>query len=725
MMEPRGQTILRWALLAVCAASGADLPAQDGALRDSATVQKARNAMVKGKGNKVFYPPDQFNLDDLPHYVPETKASGTLRFWGSNYFTDGNLGSYWEKDFQRYQPDVKFYFHLTTAAAAIPALLTDAADIAPNRKITWKELLAFQRTFSYDPLEITAVHGSFDVPGWSNAIVIVVNKKNPISRLTLRQLDGIYGSERSGGWVGTEWHPEFARGPGENIRTWGQLGLTGEWADKPINVYGLNLEYQQATDLSRWFLKGSGKWNEKLRMYANYARADGTLAIGANLLIQDVGNDPYGIGYGSHSYLSANTKEVALAAAEGGPYVAPGLEAARDGTYPLHDEVYFYVNRAPGKPMDPKEREFIRYVLSQEGQRQVVRDGKYLPLPAGVVREQLKKLAPADTEAVDSMPAYKPDQIVSGTLRLWGHGSPKADFIGKVVGYWENGFSKFHPDIRFEHRMYGTASAIGALYTGAGDLAIMGQAIYPFEIDAFKRVLHYPPQGVEIATGSLDVRNMGFAQVMFVHAENPLSGLTLAQLDAIYGTELRRGAPKNARTWGDLGLTGEWADKAISLYGWSYDNDFWPLFLQDKIAAGSHRWNCGLKGYAHIYRSDGTIYDAGLQILEALSADRYGIAVSNLRYMKPDLRVKPLALAEREGAPYYEATRANLIARNYPLTPTIPAYYNRVPGQPVDPKVREFLRYILSREGQADIVRSEGYLPLNREVLLAQLKVLE
>ncbi|MFI5338032.1 MAG: PstS family phosphate ABC transporter substrate-binding protein, partial [Opitutales bacterium] len=277
-------------------------------------------------------------------------------------------------------------------AAAIPGLLAGVADIGINRKITWKELLAYQRTYERDPLEIVAVTGSFNVPGWSNALVFVVNKNNPLTQLTMEQLDGILGAERSGGWVGTEWHPEFARGPEKNIRTWGQLGLKGEWADKPIHLYGLNLQYQQATDLSQWVMKGSDKWNEGLRMYANYAYPDGSLAIGAKLLIADVGQDKYGIGYGSISYLTPETKVIALAPTAGGPAIMPTLETVRDRTYPLHDEVYFYLNRETGKPVDPKLREFIRYILSREGQEAVQRDGKYLPLPAAVVREQLKKL---------------------------------------------------------------------------------------------------------------------------------------------------------------------------------------------------------------------------------------------------------------------------------------------------------------------------------------------
>jgi phosphate transport system substrate-binding protein len=141
------------------------------------------------------------------------------------------------------------------------------------------------------------------------------------------------------------------------------------------------------------------------------------------------------------------------------------------------------------------------------------------------------------------------------------------------------------------------------------------------------------------------------------------------------------------------------------------------------MLGGSHRWNNDLKEFGHIHRPDGSIYEHGRQILDALATDRFGIAISNLRFANP--QVKPLALASRDGEPYTEATKANLISRTYPLTRIIPALIDRKPGQPVDPKVREFLRYILSREGQQDIVRDTGYLPLNVQVLREQLKKLQ
>jgi len=322
---------------------------------------------------------------------------------------------------------------------------------------------------------------------------------------------------------------------------------------------------------------------------------------------------------------------------------------------------------------------------------------------------------------LDSLPHYQPSQTVTGTIRIWGHGSPKRDFMGRLMKYLEEGFRQYQPEIRIENRMYGTASAIGALYTGVGDVAILGEEIHAPAAAAFARVMHYPPLGIEIATGSLDVRNFDYAHIFFVHRENPITQLTLTQLDAIFGSEHRRG-PRNIRTWGELGLTGEWLEQKITPYGWRLEDDF-ATYLQEALLGGSHRWNCDLREFAHLNHPDGTVYDHGQQILDALAKDRYGIAVSNPRYQ--NAQVKPLALAVKDGGPYYAATKENLIERTYPFTRIIPAYINRAPGQPVDPKVKEFLRYLLSYEGQQEITREGGYLPLSVTAIQAQLKKLE
>ena len=365
--------------------------AQEDARRDSIEVQKARNQHVQSRGKKAFYS-RKFDLSDLPSYKPEQKITGTIRIWGLNYLGDANLANYWDRGFRSYQPDAKIEWHLPVAMASTSALVTGVADIGANRGLTFTEILQFERVFNYSPLELDMVTGSFDVPGWANAIGIFVNKANPSSKLTLKQLDGIFGAARTGGWFGTSWNPQVARGPEENVRTWGQLGLTGEWADKPIHVYGLNLRYDTATKFSDKVLKGSDKWNENLIMYANYAKPDGSLAIGAALLMKDLSNDPYGIAYSGIQNLTPETKAIALAVNDGGPYVEMSMDSVWKRTWPLYQRETWVLNRKPGQALDSKVKEFMRYVFSREGQQEVVRDGKFLPLTGELVREQLKKL---------------------------------------------------------------------------------------------------------------------------------------------------------------------------------------------------------------------------------------------------------------------------------------------------------------------------------------------
>ena len=321
---------------------------------------------------------------------------------------------------------------------------------------------------------------------------------------------------------------------------------------------------------------------------------------------------------------------------------------------------------------------------------------------------------------VDALPLYAPAEKVAGTIRLWGHGSPKHDFMGRLMDAWIAGFAKYQPNVKFENHMYGTASAIGALYCGAGDIAILGEEISPAAATAFEREKHYVPTGIQIATGSLDVNYFDYAHMIFVHRDNPLKGLTLAQLDAVFGAEHRRG-PRNIRTWGELGLAGEWTDRHIQPYGWQVDVDF-ALFFREAVLENSHRWNTDLREFVHLLRPDGSQYDHGQQILDTLARDRAGIAISNVRYANPSVR--PLALARNDGEPFYEPTRANLIAQTYPLGRIIPAFIDAPPGQPIDPKVREFLRYLLSREGQQALVHDSDYLPLGADAIRRQLEKL-
>jgi phosphate transport system substrate-binding protein len=367
---------------------------------DAAALSKARAIGTKNRQSKVYYT-KQFDLSGLATYQPQVQVKGTIRQWGNNYLKDSGLMAIWEKDFQKFHPDARFADNLASSAVAFPGLIAGVADLAPlGRQALWDELKGFEREGAKpndaggtEIVEIVMATGSYDVRGWTFALGAFVNKDNPLSKLSMEQLDGIFGAERSGGWDGLNWETASARGPEKNIRTWGQLGLTGEWADKPIHVYGFNFKYHFADEIDKKVLHGSGKWNESLKTYSNMAglKADGSLTPAGEGMMADLDRDRYGIAYAAMPFLTAHTKVLALGGKDG-KYAELTLENVQNRSYPLIRDVYYYLKREKGKPVDPKAKEFLRYVLSREGQAAIQRDGKYLPLTPQAALEQLKKL---------------------------------------------------------------------------------------------------------------------------------------------------------------------------------------------------------------------------------------------------------------------------------------------------------------------------------------------
>ncbi|MFE2498468.1 PstS family phosphate ABC transporter substrate-binding protein [Streptomyces scopuliridis] len=358
---------------------------------DPMAEQCARQRKIAKKREKVFYQ-RKFDLSGLESYKPEHKVSGTIRQWGNNYLADSTIAKRWEGAFRKYHPGVKFEDNLTTSAVGIPGLYTGRADLAPmGREMLWDENQAYQRQFNGAPIEITMATGSYDVAGWTPALGVWVSDRNPLRKLTFEQLDGVFGAARTGGWNGLDWNPKAARGPEKNIRTWGQLGLTGKWKNKPINVYGYTSEYHFGDFFSQKVLGGSSKYNENIKEYVNQAQRDGSLASAGDLFMKDLAADPYGIAYAAITYRKPGNKAVALSAKPGAPFVEPTIDTIQNRSFPLARSVYYYLT--PGKLKDPKTKEFLRFVLSREGQQIIQADGKYLPLTAELAREQLQKIS--------------------------------------------------------------------------------------------------------------------------------------------------------------------------------------------------------------------------------------------------------------------------------------------------------------------------------------------
>ncbi len=389
--------IARYVMTAACALGALCLQAQQPAPTEppnsgksiwTQNVTKFRKEHSSVGGYKK-----RWDLAALPHYVPTRHLNGTLRIWGSNYLKDGELGEYWKSAFEKFQPGIKIEYHLPTEAVAIPALATGVADLGMSNKATLSDLLTFEQVYHHSVSDVMVATGSYDVYGWSPAFIIVVNRDNPLTHISLKQLDDVFGSARAGGYEGSVWHTEhpYSRGPEENIRTWGQLGLTGDWADKPIHTGGQNLRAGATIGFSDQILRGSDQFVEGYRTFTNYVTPDGKMNSWSMQSRRAMAQDRYAIYAVSPLALGPEMKELAIGP-DGGPYVKRTLETVHDRSYPLARAMRFYFNRNPGQPVDPKVDEFLKFVLSREGQDCIQREGRYLPLMGPVVTAQLKKL---------------------------------------------------------------------------------------------------------------------------------------------------------------------------------------------------------------------------------------------------------------------------------------------------------------------------------------------
>lgn len=322
--------------------------------------------------------------------------SGTIRNYG---FGLGGVLVKWQEEFRRQHPGVAFENTLPTSDAAFPALVTGVTDLAPNGgEPAITEALSFFETHGYHASYIVVASGSFDREGRSNGPVVFVHQDNPLQRLTVDQLDGIFGSERSGGLRGFEWTEKGARGAEKNIRTWRELGVCGPCADKQIETYG-----HGPSGTTRFFqlhvLENSDKWNPNYRGYVESGskqippdeRAESRL--GAKAMLAELANNPCGIAWSVMSQAKevAGIKPLALAARATRNFAQPTEQTFRDRSYPLVRNIYIYFDRPPGEQLDQKLKAFLTYALSRDGQR-LVSEAGYLPLPPKMIQEQLKKL---------------------------------------------------------------------------------------------------------------------------------------------------------------------------------------------------------------------------------------------------------------------------------------------------------------------------------------------
>lgn len=292
----------------------------------------------------------------LPDYTKASGVAGNLSSVGSD--TLANLMTLWAESFKRNYPNVNIQIQAAGSSTAPPALTEATANIGPmSRKMKDKELDAFEKKYGYKP---TAVPVAID------ALAVYVNKDNPITGMTIAQVDAIMSSTRKCGYA-------------TDISTWGDAGLTGIWATKSIQLYGRNS------------VSGTYGYFKKKALCKGDFKNNVNEQPGSASVVQSVSTSLNGIGYSGIGYKTSGVKAVALTKKEGSPFIDATPENALSGKYPLARFLYVYVNKKPNQPLAPLEREFIKMVLSKEGQKIVIKDG-YIPLPAKVVIKKLAEL---------------------------------------------------------------------------------------------------------------------------------------------------------------------------------------------------------------------------------------------------------------------------------------------------------------------------------------------
>jgi phosphate transport system substrate-binding protein len=295
-------------------------------------------------------------------------------------------------------------------------------------------------------------------------------------------------------------------------------------------------------------------------------------------------------------------------------------------------------------------------------------------------------------------PGLKSYQVVAGVS---GNASSiGSDTLNNLMTFWAEGFKKAYPNVNIQIEGKGSGTAPPALTGGQSQFGPMSRAMKPTELDAFDAKYGYKPTQVRVAVDALGI---------FVNKDNPIKSLALEQADAIFSKTRRRGAVKQISTWGDAGLTGEWADKPISVYGRNSASGTYGFFKEHVLKTGD-------------FRDEVKEQPGSASVVLAVATDRFAIGYSGIGYATSSVRA--VALSEKAGAQAMAANAENAYSGEYPLARFLYIYINRAPGKPLDPMVREFIRMVCSKEGQ-EIVVKDGYFPILAAVANEELKKVE
>jgi phosphate transport system substrate-binding protein len=298
-----------------------------------------------------------------------------------------------------------------------------------------------------------------------------------------------------------------------------------------------------------------------------------------------------------------------------------------------------------------------------------------LTLYTGIVSAQVIQVDP-------KLPDYRKTGGISGNLNSIG-----SDTLNNLMTLWAEAFRRAYPGVNIQIEGKGSSTAPPALIEGTAQLGPMSRKMKNRELDAFEKRFGYKPTRIGVALDSLAV---------YVHKDNPIQGLSLPQVDAIFSKNRRGGLPRAITTWGQAGLSGSWRNVPVSLYGRNSASGTYGYFKSEALFKGD-------------FKDTVKEQPGSASVVQGVETDRGAIGYSGIGYRTSG--VKAIALAKKTGGKLYLPTYANALRGKYPLARVLYVYVNKAPHRPLDSLTKEFLKLVLSREGQQIVVK-DGYMPL-------------
>lgn len=294
-----------------------------------------------------------------------------------------------------------------------------------------------------------------------------------------------------------------------------------------------------------------------------------------------------------------------------------------------------------------------------------------------------------------ALPTYKKAAGVQGSLKSIG-----SDTLNNLMTLWAEGFAKEYPNVNIEIEGKGSGTAPPALIAGTAHFGPMSRPMKGVEMDDFEKKYGYKPSSMRVAVDALGV---------FVHKDNPIKCMSMAQVDAIFSKSRKHGGKQDIKTWGQLGLTGEWASRPVSMYGRNSASGTYGYFKEVGLANGD-------------FKDSVKEQPGSSAVVQAIASDKYSIGYSGVGYKTADVRTVPLSATD--GGTCVDATIDAAYAGDYPITRFLYVYLNKKPGTKLDPVRGEFVKFVLSKQGQSGVIK-DGYFPIPGAVVTEDLKVLE